>query len=399
MKKILLILVAILALCFVLISCGREKEIDSFEIIDGELIIYYTNGTSQNLGEIEGEDDFEYYPLSDGTYAVSVNKAILFSEIEIPSTYRGKAVTQIKEGGFKGATNLKKLTIPSSITKIDKNAFSLCSALTEVYIDSIEAWCNIEFQNDLANPLKIAKNLYVNDELVTNLVIPNTVTEIKDYAFYNCDSLINITIPQSVTNIGNSAFATCGSLKNITIGNGVTSIGENAFSACTGLVDIIIGNNVTSIGYSAFGHCESLTDITIPDCVTSIGDHAFSDCISLKNATIGNGVTSIGEYAFSTCTGLVDIIIGNNVTGIGDHAFFNCRSLKSVKIPESVTIIENSVFRYCDSLTSVMFENTSGWYVTETSGATSGTDVDLTNASINATYLNDTYDYFYWYKK
>lgn len=399
MKKILLILLTILALSCVLISCGRWKEIDRFEIIDGELIIYYTNGTSQNLGEVEKDDNFEYYPLSDGTYAISVDKAIMLSEIEIPSTYRGKAVTQIKENGFKGATNLKKLTIPSSITKIDKNAFALCSSLTEIHIDSIEAWCNIEFENELSNPLKIAQNLYVNDELVTNLVIPNTVTEIKDYAFYNCDSLINITIPKSVTNIGNSAFANCSSLKNAPIGNGVTSIGEYAFCACTSLIDIIIGNNVTSIGYSAFGDCESLTDITIPDSVTSMGKNVFSNCYSLTNVIIGNGVTNIGEYAFSLCNSLTSVTIGEGVKSIGDHAFYYCRSLTSIVIPDSVTCVDYSVFLGCDSLTSLTFDDPTGWYITNTEGATSGRDVDLTNASTNAMYLKDGYGYSYLYKK
>ena len=91
------------------------KGVDRFEIVDGELIIYYTDGTSQNLGKIEGEtqgtDGLEYYPLDDGTYVVSGGTTTFLEKIEIPKYYKGKAVTQIKEAAFQYAANLKEITI------------------------------------------------------------------------------------------------------------------------------------------------------------------------------------------------------------------------------------------------------------------------------------------------
>jgi len=97
----------------------------------------------------------------------------------------------------------------------------------------LASWCNIDFYNKYANPLYYAKHLYLNGEEVTELVIPNGVTSIGDYAFYNCDSFTSIIIPEGVTSIGDSAFAYCDNISSITIPSSVTSIGYKAFYGCT----------------------------------------------------------------------------------------------------------------------------------------------------------------------
>ena len=125
-------------------------------------------------------------------------------------------------------------------------------------------------------------NLYFNNELVTEIVIPDTVTSIGNYAFYDCTFLTSIEIPDSVT-----------------------SIGEYAFYKCTSLTSIEIPDSVTSIGNYVFYKCTSLTSIEIPDTVTSIGDYAFYNCTSLTSVEIGDSVTSIGSYAFRKCTSLI----------------------------------------------------------------------------------------------
>ncbi len=117
---------------------------------------------------------------------------------------------------FKTASG--EITIPNSVTSIGERAFSGCSSLTSVHISDIAAWCAIKFSGS-ANPLSYAHNLYLNGELVTDLVIPNSVTSIGDYAFADCSSLTSVTIPNSVTSIGDYAFADfflCSSLTSIT---------------------------------------------------------------------------------------------------------------------------------------------------------------------------------------
>ena len=151
------------------------------------------------------------------------------------------------------------------MTSIGYSAFSSCKSLTGVYITDIAAWCNIKFSvnvgNYTSNPLLHAHNLYLNNELVTNLVIPDSVTSIGERAFSFCRSLTSVTIPDSVTSIGESAFYYCRSLTSINIPDSVTSIGSNAFYECRSLTSVAIGNGVTSIGNEAFSWCSQLADI------------------------------------------------------------------------------------------------------------------------------------------
>ncbi len=171
---------------------------------------------------------------------------------------------------------------------------------------------------------------YTEEQGITEVVIPDSVTSIGNRAFYGCSSLTEINIPDSVTSIEDSAFYECRSLKSITI-----------------------PDSVTSIGYMAFEDCFSLESVVIPDSVTSIGDRAFYDCLSLESITIGNSVTSIGYRAFYGCLSLESITIGNSVTSIGKRAFYGCKSLSSVTIPDSVTSIGEDAFFGCSSLESI----------------------------------------------
>ena len=117
--------------------------------------------------------------------------------------------TSIGSDAFSGCTGLTSITIPSSITSIDSNAFSGCTGLTGCYITDLARWYTINFETKATNPLYYAKKLYVNGELVTELVIPDNMTTIPNYTFINCTDLTNITIPDSVTRIGESTSEGC----------------------------------------------------------------------------------------------------------------------------------------------------------------------------------------------
>ena len=167
-------------------------------------------------------------------------------------------------------------------------------------------------------------------------------------------SLTSLVIPDSVTNIGDYAFSDCRSLTDIVIPDGVTSIGDYAFSGCRSLSSVVIPDSVTSIGDWAFNGCKSLADIVIPSSITSIGDYAFEGCSALTSIVIPNGVTSIGDCAFANCSSLTDIVIPDGVTGIGKFAFDGCSSLSSLVIPDSVSCIGGSAFKNCSSLSSLV---------------------------------------------
>ena len=274
------------------------------------------------------------------------------ASITIPNS-----VTTIGDNAFLDCRKLKSITIPNSVTTIGEGAFKNCDNLASVNITDVAAWCDISFDGEFANPFTYANNLYVNGELVADLVIPDSVTTIRNDAFHNIDCLTSVTIPNSVTTIGDYAFSSCDNLASITIPNSVTTIGKNTFSWCANLASVTIGDGVKSIGDDAFCYCRSLTRVTIGNSVTTIGDYAFNGCSSLTSVTIPDSVTTIGKNTFSWCANLASVTIGDGVKSIGDNAFYECINLKRITIPNSVTTIGNYAFYSCDNLASVTIPN------------------------------------------
>ena len=175
------------------------------------------------------------------------------------------SVTSIGYGSFWGCSSLTKVVMGDSVKKIGQSAFFECTSLEGVYISNIASWCKIEFvtpmDNPSSNPLYYANNLYIEEKLVTNLIIPEGITSIVKGAFCNCTSLTSIIIPDSVTSIGYSAFSGCTSLESVVIPNSVETIGNWAFFSCDSLTSVVIGDSVETIGSSAFSYCTSLESI------------------------------------------------------------------------------------------------------------------------------------------
>ena len=263
-----------------------------------------------------------------------------------------ESVTNIGEYTFYNCRGLTSVTIPNSVTSIGNSAFLSCSKLTEINVESANSAYTSE-NGVLFNKDKTTIVCYPIGKTETTYTIPESVTNIGEYTFYNCSNLTSITIPNSVTSIGDNAFSGCSGLTSVTIPNSVTSIGDSAFEGCSGLTSVTIPNSVTSIGDRTFYGCSGLTSVTIPNSVTSIGYSAFCDCRGLTSVTIPNSVTSIGNYAFGNCSGLTSVSIGNSVTSIGNSAFYYCSSLTTVTIPHSVKTIESHAFGGCRGLTSV----------------------------------------------
>jgi hypothetical protein len=294
------------------------------------------------------------YTVSGGTVTIAAYTGVS-GVVVIPTVIEGMPVVGIGDRAFSWMSNLTKVTIPDSITSIGAEVFLGSRNLTSIVVDS-------------NNPSYSSQGGALYDKPMTQLIqypggksggfiIPDTVTNIKDYAFAYCTGLTSVSIPDSVTSIRNGTFVYCSGLTNVTIGNGVTSIGKDAFYYCDGLISVTIPNSVTSIGEQAFYYCSGLTKVTIPNSVTSIGDNSFNGCYGLTSVTIGNGITTIGLGVFSGCSGLTSVTIPSSVTSIGVAAFNCCIGLTSVTIPNSVTDIEDTAFSYCTSLTSVIIPN------------------------------------------
>ena len=402
----------LLLVLLILMSCIGARAHDF--VVDG---IYYNitsssvpytvavayKGTSYNqyYGEYSGAITIPESVTYNGvTYSVTSIGNSAFSNCDrLTSVTIPSSVTSINNYAFFICSGLKLVTIPNSVTTIGKEAFDRCSGLKKVIVPNIDIknWCSIVFSSSKDNPLYYAHHLYSDENTeITELVIPDGVTSIDNYAFSGCSGLTSVTIPNSVTTIGEEAFSGCSGLTSVTIPSSVTSIGSYAFSGCSGLKSVTIPNSVTTIGEEAFSGCSGLTSVTIPNSVTSIGYRAFYGCSGLKSVTwnaknhpafssssenhpfnnirtqitefiIGDEVTSIPAYMCYGMSNLKSVTIPSSVTSIGSYAFSGCSGLTSVTILSSVTSIGNYAFYNCSRLNLLIPKGTSGYYKNVTS--------------------------------
>ena len=125
------------------------------------------------------------------------------------------SVTSIGNEAFWGCSRLTSIPIPNSVTSIGNNAFQGCTGLTRVEISNLSTWCKINFESPTTNPLYYAQHLYLNDDEVTNLVVPDDVEYIGSYTFYNC-RLTSVKLHESVTSVGKQAFNNSPTIETVT---------------------------------------------------------------------------------------------------------------------------------------------------------------------------------------
>ncbi len=327
-----------------------------------------------------------------------------------------ESVTNIDAMAFEECTSLTSVTLPRNTYYMERNAFSGCENLKDVYFNgTIENWNDIlvgfrnrsfkgdhyvsdfeypmgsgpheEFNNKTAqeyvfgdaeihfaqtfdeNGLCIVDNVLVDCRSdVKNVVIPNNVVGIGESAFKDCKALESVTIPESVKTIGAKAFDNCESLESIKIPDSVTEIGDRAFYNCKDLKAINVSDknkNYCSIDGVLFEkdikillcYPAGKTDksYSVPESVTSIVQEAFRNCINLEKIDLPKKLKIIDTSTFYNCTNLKSIDIPDGVTGIGREAFTLCINLTNVIIPKSVTRIEYGSFLKTQNLSDVYY--------------------------------------------
>ena len=208
----------------------------------------------------------------------------------------GRSVQEITDDAFISCSNIGVITIPETVGRIGNQAFEYCTGLISVDIPQ--------------TVVNVGLNAFKYDDSLRAAFIHQNV---GTGAFADCPSLANIDL-SGMTEIANSCFKNDTALQAVTIPDSVKNIKSYAFYECTGLVSVGFGENsqLSSIGNGTFYRCSSLLEFYIPDSVTTIDQNAFRNCSSLQRIDCPNGLTSIGSGAFSNCAQLEDVYFDRN---------------------------------------------------------------------------------------
>lgn len=264
----------------------------------------------------------------------------------------GNNLASIESGVFFHCANLKDITLPNSVTAIRslafahsgieqinifKNvktiedfAFDDCASLKRIFIDDLASWCMRDFDYFNMNPLSQARNLYLNDKLLTTIDIPEGITTIKPFAFASC-SASEVIIPASVKTIDLSAFRGCSRIKTVFIPNTVSEL---------------ISDNLG--GYPPF---PELTKLTIGSGIKTLPKHAFDFCYRLNSIIIYEGVESLDYNAFCYC-GFTYIVLPKTMRTL-NAAFLSCNKLEEIVLNPELKRMEGAVFNGCVSLSAI----------------------------------------------
>lgn len=345
--------------------------------------------------------------------------------VVIPDTLDGAAVTAISSGAFKDKTTVKAISVPDTVTTIGKGAFEGCKSLTSMRTP-VYTCEDAPYFGALFGAATHEANGYTVPNGLATLVLTAGET-VPACTFYACRSLKAVALPETVTEIGDFAFYGCQSMAYIAMGDtALTSVGRNAFTNCSALLTLDIPATVQTLGFAmlegcaalesltlpfaggcrvgytedvgedapadtnylgyifgaadytftegflpaslisvtllegcgdipanAFFECDSLRTVTLPEGVTAIGRRAFYGCKKLAEMALPDSVQSLGDDAFHGCLRLASFTGGAGLTTLGVQAFMDCVSLKTVTLPDTVTHLPNACFAGCISLVSL----------------------------------------------
>ena len=352
-------------------------------------------------------------------------------EISLPGTLRSIGYNAFSGAGLNGNlvipdgmqtintyafanTGITAVTIPTSVTSIEKGAFRNCTSLADVYYSGAQVMWDaisiIETDNEplLNASLHLAPNSgtvfddgtnqvywslsddgvltiygtggtgdsfasaedqpwYTSASMIHTVRITGTVSSIPKYCCYGLTNLSTVEMCDSVTLIGENAFRGCSSMTSLQLSANLRTINNYAFRDCWSLHELELPSSLRTIGYGAFFNCSGLRELVLPDSVTSMNIYAFAYCSNLKTVRLSAGLTTLTARSFQNCSALEEIDIPEGVTLLGICAFQDCSSLQVVRLPHSLVpngdqynpyAIGHDVFNGCAALTDVYYNGT-----------------------------------------
>lgn len=324
MKRILLVLLVVFTISFTFYGCSQPQKNstgnNNDEIINNDDSKDSDEDNSYENQLFHDEQGLTFYPLDDGTFAVSIGYAKFLNSITFPSSFRNKIVTKIVSdqvvfANSYGNNYLKNVSIPNSIKEIDDFSFELCTNITEI-------------------------------------IIPDSVVKLGDKVFYGCSNLETINLSNNLQEIGEFCFSECKKL-NYNTKNGLNYIGstKNPYLVLISLntnnkETYEINKDAKFILENVFVNQSNLKNIKIPKNILDIKELVFSGCENLIDVDFEefSNLKNIGRYAFSNCYKLENVSFSENIISIGDYAFQNCYNLKLLHFPKQIKKINEGVF-------------------------------------------------------
>ncbi len=243
------------------------------------------------------------------------------------------------------------------------NAYSSYSLATAGYTNGIALYraANSEYISEDGAEIRYddSKNFIIEDGVLvdytgvqSDIIIPDEVTKIGEYAFAGNKFIGSVSIHSNVTEIEAGAFSDCTGLQEVEFSEGLKIIGDSAFSGCNALGSALLPESLEELGSFAFSDCSYLVTVSVPGSVPVLNG-TFYGCKKLKYVTLGEGISEIQDRAFKDCVLLRTISIPDSVTSIGLEIFENCSSLQSVDLGAGVEYFGSSVFDGCSSLKEI----------------------------------------------
>lgn len=353
---------------------GETPEITSITYIEGNANLIATISSAGAPIEeivITGGSTFSYFlenvdTLKKVTSYVDIGSYCLSYCENLQTVILGEGATGIGSYSFRGCTSLKEVYIGKDVTTLGAMAISDTTGF-DVYVEDLAAWCEVTIDDvswssiEYPNPLANAANVYFDNALAVDLVIPEGVEFIGKNAFSGIKSIKSVSLPSTLTEIHAKAFRLCDNLETVTFSEGLLKIENEAFYGARALRAAILPETLTELGAYAFEYCKSLKEVYIPSLVLTIPTYAFNDCTSLSKVTFSDEsvLTEIATYAFQNCKALLEIDIPDTVTSLGDYVFSSCKALKKIDLSAlELTNIPTYAFEDCTALKKVTLPET-----------------------------------------
>ena len=327
---------------------------------------------------------------------ISSNTKVFLNDEEIKDLVIPDGVKIIEPNTFNRFKSIETVYIPESVDSIGDNAFIGCTDITKVTAHDIVSWCGIHFGNTmilqtgttmyLSNPVCISRNLYIGNEQLTELNIPEGVEEIGFSAFERCLGIRKVSLPSTLKKVGADAFLDCTDIQivNITSLQDYCSIdfgnpGGNPFQdymmnrAWSWMLingDYLYEQHVmqipdgfTEVKANSFAKVDNVGTVIIPASVTRIGRQAFYTSVrNLHTVYINGHIADMGEYAFGTCPYIGTLYVNDaNPDSIPDNTFYNNYTYN----PVSGNLSTNYTYEHAKLMvpagSKVKYESTAGW--------------------------------------